>query len=116
LGEEVSYSGFPLYVGVDSKFKQNIPVEVRGYISRVAPSESEFILQIPTFRGASGSPIFSRKTGRFVGVIRAIVGSKNLAPSQESFGVGVRGDSVIQWLIRTIPFKKVHGRKKNNNQ
>ena len=65
-GKEIVYVGYPLGLGVEEK---NYPVSRQGLISQVIPNKKTFLIDGFASHGNSGSPVFSKKDGKLIGIV-----------------------------------------------
>lgn len=65
-GKEIVYIGYPLGLGAEEK---NYPVSRQGMIAQAIPGRSTFLIDGMVSHGNSGSPVFSRKDGKLLGLI-----------------------------------------------
>lgn len=65
-GKEIIYIGYPLGLGAEEK---NYPVSRQGMIAQVVRNRATFLIDGFASRGNSGSPVFSRKDGKLLGMI-----------------------------------------------
>lgn len=54
------------------------------------------MVQAPIFSGASGSPILSKRDGKFLGIIYGLV------PGQQSFLYGIKGNVICAWIKQVL--------------
>lgn len=104
VAEDIAYVGFPLLLGEDTTFlRGNEPLVIMGSVAQVPKSRPWFIIQAPTFPGASGSPVFSAKDGHFLGVTSAVVRKKNAGDSAyESFQYALKASWIVPWIKSMI--------------
>ncbi len=65
-GKEIIYIGYPLGLGAEEK---NYPVSRQGLIAQVVKNRATFLIDGFASHGNSGSPVFSRKDAKLLGMI-----------------------------------------------
>ena len=65
-GKEVIYIGYPLGLGAEEK---NYPVSRQGLIAQFIPNRKTFLVDGFASHGNSGSPVFSKKDGKLLGIV-----------------------------------------------
>lgn len=65
-GREVVYIGYPLGLGAEEK---NYPISRTGLIGQVIPGRQTYLVDGFANHGNSGSPVFSRKDGKLLGLV-----------------------------------------------
>jgi len=65
-GKEIIYIGYPLGLGAEEK---NNPVSRQGLIAQAIQNRTTFLIDGFASHGNSGSPVFSRKDGKLLGMI-----------------------------------------------
>ncbi len=65
-GREIIYIGYPLGLGVEEK---NYPVSRQATIAQVVKNRATFLIDGFASHGNSGSPVFSRKDGKLLGIV-----------------------------------------------
>jgi hypothetical protein len=104
VGEAIAYGGFPLLLGADTTyFHRNEPLVIMGSVAQVAKGRPDFLIQAPTFPGASGSIVISAMDGKFLGITFAAVRKKGEKDSSyESFQFAVKIAGVAAWIKSAI--------------
>lgn len=71
LLDEVIYFGFPHGLGASFTGKRNDPVVRKTVISYISTDGNHFLIQSLSGKGSSGSPVFSLRTNKLVGMVVA---------------------------------------------
>jgi V8-like Glu-specific endopeptidase len=66
LGRTMVMVGFPASLGLHRQFEPSIPLLRKGILAGKIVRNKTLILDLPTFRGNSGSPVFEFHQGRYV--------------------------------------------------